>query len=210
MHKIGVLLILFSNIHTMEESSTQNLCSLLIQFFQRNPHAGKKKEILIETVKKLIDTGTSVNHPYAGKFPLHYAMHYKVPIQLVHYLMQAGAVVNVKDNNECTPLHWAAFLNNYEAVKILLAAGADKNAQDKEGKTPVYHAIIGGSLRIIVRLLLHCGTSSKVKQESINESREVLSSMVTFLDDDDQDEVREIPDFVVFSLLAMIARPSKL
>ena len=47
-----------------------------------------------------------------------------------------GADVNAKDDNERTPLHWAAHDNHPETAEVLLKYDADPNAKDINGHTP--------------------------------------------------------------------------
>lgn len=49
---------------------------------------------------------------------------------MVQDLISAEADINAADNSGKTALHWAAAVNNVEAVNILLAHGANRDAQD--------------------------------------------------------------------------------
>lgn len=49
---------------------------------------------------------------------------------MVEDLINADADINAADDLGKTPLHWAASVNNVEAVQILLAHGANRDAQD--------------------------------------------------------------------------------
>lgn len=49
---------------------------------------------------------------------------------MVEDLINADADINAADNSGKTALHWAAAVNNTEAVNILLAHGANRDAQD--------------------------------------------------------------------------------
>jgi S1-C subfamily serine protease/TPR repeat protein len=55
-------------------------------------------------------------------------------------LINKGAKVAGKDSIGRTPLHWAAKVGNYEAAKILLAAGAIRIHRDKLGMLPLDYA----------------------------------------------------------------------
>ena len=54
-------------------------------------------------------------------------------IEAVKQHLAAGADVNVKDNNGCTPLHTAT----KEIAELLIAKGVDVNAKDDFGRTPL-------------------------------------------------------------------------
>ena len=49
---------------------------------------------------------------------------------MVEDLINADADINAADNSGKTALHWAAAVNNIDAVNVLLAHGANRDAQD--------------------------------------------------------------------------------
>ena len=55
-------------------------------------------------------------------------------------LIDHGADVNAKAENDLTPLHTAAARGDLESAKLLLEHGADINATTKDGKTPIAYA----------------------------------------------------------------------
>ena len=59
-------------------------------------------------------------------------------------------------------LHEAAKKKDVEAVKVLLKAGADVNARDKDGGTPLYAAVFWGHVEL-VKLLLEAGANVNAK-----------------------------------------------
>lgn len=58
-------------------------------------------------------------------------------IELVEYLIQREANVNVCDDHGWTPLHSAAYLNSKDISEVLLNNGADVEASDSQGQTPL-------------------------------------------------------------------------
>jgi ankyrin repeat protein len=70
----------------------------------------------------------------------------------VEMLINAGADVDAKDENDWTPLHFAAGCGKINSLEVLLANGADVNARDNKQNTPLH--IIGLS-----------SIGSKVEQE---------------------------------------------
>ena len=60
--------------------------------------------------------------------------------QIARTLIDHGANVNAKGDNDITPLHTAAARGNIDAAKMLLENGADINATTKDGKKPVSYA----------------------------------------------------------------------
>ncbi len=58
---------------------------------------------------------------------------------MVDHLVTAQADINAADNSGKTALHWAAAVNNVEALQILLSHGANRDAQDE--RVSFYHII---------------------------------------------------------------------
>jgi len=71
-----------------------------------------------------------------GWSPLHYASWYGRD-EIVLYLTQQGASVNIKNPNGSTPLHFAAGCGRAAVVKILIENGSEKNVKDKEKMAPI-------------------------------------------------------------------------
>jgi uncharacterized protein len=79
-------------------------------------------------------------------------------------LLRYGADVNRWDEeHETTPLLNAVFNNNIDAVRILLAAGADPNVRDDEGFSPLRFCVQQGYLEM-ARLLLLCGATKTIHE----------------------------------------------
>lgn len=75
-----------------------------------------------------------------GKTPLHWATG-RTQLEAMRLLLDTYKVdVNVRNDNQGTPLHVAASQANPEGVKILLAHGADINARTKDDGTPLHFA----------------------------------------------------------------------
>lgn len=55
--------------------------------------------------------------------------------QKVNNLLQEGADVNAKDDNNDTPLMRASYHGHKEIVELLIQYGADVKAENKEGRT---------------------------------------------------------------------------
>ena len=67
---------------------------------------------------------------------LYYAVYGKHP-ELVHWLVQNKAPIDLEESGGRTPFHVACELGSKKTIKILLAGGANVNAQDKAGYTPL-------------------------------------------------------------------------
>ena len=77
----------------------------------------------------------NVRDPVKGRTPLHLAVLNSDGGDLAQRLIDARADVHAGDKNDMTPLHYAAFCNNVDAMKVLLDAGADPATKDDEGMT---------------------------------------------------------------------------
>jgi hypothetical protein len=49
--------------------------------------------------------------------------------------------INVRDNRQSTPLHWACYSKSEIALNYLLAMNPDLNAKDQKGFTPLHLAV---------------------------------------------------------------------
>jgi hypothetical protein len=61
--------------------------------------------------------------------------------------------VRVRDHWDRSPLHWAARTGRVKAAAMLLTAGADANAVNKDGETPLHEAVFQGKMAMTVLLL---------------------------------------------------------
>ena len=61
----------------------------------------------------------------------------------VSILLQAGANLNIQNDNGRTALHRAAYNGHNEVTTTLIKAGADLNLQNKDGKTALHYAAAG-------------------------------------------------------------------
>merc|ERR1719454_1618833 len=80
---------------------------------------------------------------YDGTTPLILAARLAIEGMIEDLIKEAD--INASDENGKSALHWAASVNNVEAVNILLANGANRDAQDSKDETPLYMAAKEGS-----------------------------------------------------------------
>jgi uncharacterized protein len=84
------------------------------------------------------------------------------PIDSVVLLLRHGARVNGWDvNKEGDPLFAAVGMNHLEAVRLLLAHGAEPNVRDNEGDSPLRLCMEKEYLEM-ARLLLLCGANKTI------------------------------------------------
>ncbi|MHB9147493.1 MAG: ankyrin repeat domain-containing protein [Candidatus Amoebophilus sp.] len=74
--------------------------------------------------------------------------------EVVKSLLENGANPNAPDNYNRTPLDWAIFSNNLDAVKLLVEAGGDCNAVCGEyGYRPLHQAAVSKNIDTVKYLL---------------------------------------------------------
>ena len=78
-------------------------------------------------------------------------------ISIIEDLLAHGADIDALGRTECerTPLHWALWGNQVEAVALLLTHGADVELVDLSGRTALHVAVDSGRADIVNILLKH-------------------------------------------------------
>ena len=99
----------------------------------------------------LLQRGADPNLRYQdqGTTALHYAVALNRPEiwgntavhNIARQLLQAGAVVNIEDNQGNTPLFWAARWGNANMVQLLLQNNANPFQNNQQGLSPFYYAL---------------------------------------------------------------------
>ena len=88
------------------------------------------------TVEKHIEAGSNLDEkePIMGSTPLLTAAFFG-KTEIAKALIEAGADINLQNNEGSTPLHSAAFLCRTEIVALLLDKGADQSILNNFGST---------------------------------------------------------------------------
>jgi len=73
--------------------------------------------------------------------------------ETIAWLLTAGANINLRDENDATPLVCAAEWGKWDAVTALIKAGANIDRADKDGKTVLSYAISAGCHDVVTQLL---------------------------------------------------------
>ena len=97
-----------------------------------------------------------------GATPLHFAA-LGGHLELVRRLVERGADVHARTHMLQTPLHFAAG-RNVDVMRLLLDAGADPNAIDRQGVTALHPSVREGDANC-VRLLLERGCDPNIASE---------------------------------------------
>jgi ankyrin repeat protein len=66
----------------------------------------------------------------------------------VELLLDAGASIDGKDGDGCTPLHLAAYNGYVETARVLVTNGASIDIANRFGRTPLHYAVSEGRLAL--------------------------------------------------------------
>ena len=106
----------------------------------------------VSSVRQLMKQGFSANFQQAGATPLNIVAE-QGDLELARLLVQAGADLELRDQNGHTPLKRAATHGHLSVAKYLLDEGADVNAEDKRGNVPLNSAASHGNSALVSLLL---------------------------------------------------------
>lgn len=114
----------------------------------------------LQEVREILEANPDkINHKRAGKTSLHVACH-QGRTEIVKYLVDKGADKDVKDEQDYSALHHAAYGDKSgQAVTAMLATGTNVNVCDNKNKsTPLHLAVNQGNEAGVRALLLsrHC------------------------------------------------------
>ena len=108
----------------------------------------------VEFVKRIIkNSPLLVNEPLNKGISLMHFASLCGSIKILKLLVSEGAIVDIRDDDDDTPLILAAYSGKTECAKYLISAGADIEAKDNKGCTPLYLAAQNGHADTI-RVLL--------------------------------------------------------
>lgn len=109
----------------------------------------------VEVIKQHIAAGTNMNEkdPFGGSSPLISASLFG-KTEIAKILIDAGADLNVQNNDGSTALHTAAFFCRPEIVKMLLDKKADKTIRNNY-KSTAYESVVGsfGDVKSIYEMM---------------------------------------------------------
>lgn len=91
-----------------------------------------------ETVKLLVQKGASVNLSDGSSCPIHYACE-RNREDIVSYLLESGACIEVKDRDGDTPLIIAVKAEFYTLAEFLIERGANPEQCNNNGRKAIYY-----------------------------------------------------------------------
>ena len=115
---------------------------------------------IVRALVRAPDVHRNVRDDY-GYTPLHKAAYYGME-QSTQLLIDAGADINIADNDQCTALHIAARYGYHDIIGALVRAPhVNLNVRDDHGDTPLHKAAYYGMERS-VRLLIDAGADINI------------------------------------------------
>ncbi|MCK5155253.1 MAG: ankyrin repeat domain-containing protein, partial [Spirochaetales bacterium] len=148
-------------LHSSVEVSYADAAALLVQYgadpFLSN-NRGKAPAVLafdqgIDFTSMLITPDNLLLADTSGNTPIHMAVQWDYP-EIVSYLIEQGANINVHNFEGFTPIHYAVKNNSIKICQVLMNNGALINARDSYSNTPLHTAISWESVQAAKFLLL--------------------------------------------------------
>jgi len=141
-----------------EEKMSNGLFDCISKWFNLSDEAKPFVRKLIFTMAEYVEIGRRGNFM---KTPLMYATELD-SVNAVVKLVSRGAKTEAVDVTGCTSLHVATIYGNESSCRALLKHGSKVDPQNKYAETPLMYAARDGRVEI-VKLLLHLGADSKIK-----------------------------------------------
>ena len=95
---------------------------------------------------------------------------------MVRGLLQRGVLIDARDREENTPLHFAAGAGKTELLAYLIGKGADVNAVNLYGENPLERALASHRKDVVQVLSAHGGKDLKVNAEQRDRaSKEIVN-----------------------------------
>ncbi|EEP82856.1 predicted protein [Uncinocarpus reesii 1704] len=117
-------------------------------------------------IKFLLDKGASIEAKDGqGRTPLMAAVELDKPLAVVNCLLEAGALVNVRNERSLTPLDIAVITRREGVVESLLKAGADTECKGNDEMTPLFQSVVNGDAAV-TKLLLDHGANPHYKRDT--------------------------------------------
>jgi ankyrin repeat protein len=114
----------------------------------------------LEKLKLLIQNGADVNiKNSASRTALHFVCERSsIPHSVLQVLIDSEAKLNIFDNHNCCPIHYACYNGSSEKLILLIKRGARVTTKDSDDKTALHYACQNDFFSIkVVRALLERG-----------------------------------------------------
>ena len=120
-------------------------------------HASKNIQNGVSNIvyKSMIENGANINKIIDGFLPLNeilYNMKEDSSVELLKYMIQNGAKMDIFDEFDDCPLYWAIESQNIEAINLVIEAGANLFNEDYD---IIYHALGFENEKLLKTVLNH-------------------------------------------------------
>lgn len=166
-------------LNAIKEGNVEDVRTLcLIPSLVKNPYANVLPLYLailapkanLEIIDCLIQHGALAKADNEIDFSLHFANLNKIPsltVEIVELLLQGNASLEVKNDDDSTPLHGAVIQGNREICERLLSFNASTHSKNAAGQTPLHLALLQENpSREIINLLLNADASITIKDKN--------------------------------------------
>jgi len=107
-------------------------------------------------------------------------------MELAKYLLTYQAIIDARDANENTPLHYAASLGRSELCEFLLARGCAVDLQNKKRMEPIHAAILSDdikTLEVILKKINPYGKPEFTREQFEKRIAKGLTSLMIAIED---------------------------
>jgi len=150
--------------HINTKDDTQR--TLLTRICMEIKNNGKDKEYL-DALKELVERSPDLNvKDWTGRTIIHNLVceEHLGTIEALEILLNAGADVNLLDDEEIHPLTTSLQYKTYEMFKMLISSGANVNYQDKDGMSILMSAVMRSRTKAF-DLLIEAGVDINAKDK---------------------------------------------
>lgn len=114
---------------------------------------GDEPHCNFDELQNIVDRESICTLTPSGNSGVHFSAISAQPACLYFFITRAKEIIDIRNSNGETALHWACSSGYLENVKILLGSGADPNAKDHYGNTILHFAVQAGKYEIVDYLL---------------------------------------------------------
>ena len=118
---------------------------------------------IVQTLSNVQDL---LRNEYNNNSLLHWAIYYGAPTKILDLLMSKGCCLSERNSDKCLPIHFAAVVNNTQALKWILSHDASFiNDRDLTGRAPIHVACQYNSIETVKCLLTFDGVDVNLKND---------------------------------------------
>jgi ankyrin repeat protein len=164
---LSVIILLMSGAlsYAMEESSREPLKEVDKFYLAAKAIRSKERVNIDDLVKQGLDPNSKNEQ---GDTLLHVAVEYTA-LDIIYYLIEKGALTNVRNKHGYSPLHYAAGLKHWMAatiVDVLIKNNAFVDIPNNQGIPPLFYAVYNSDF-LTVNELIGAGADVNFKQNDL-------------------------------------------